>query len=70
MSVLGLFGTLGLPELLIIFLIIILLFGARKIPDLARGLGQGIRNFRSGMKGEEEEGREKEGKDELTGGTG
>jgi sec-independent protein translocase protein TatA len=50
MRVLGLIGPLGLPELLVILVILILLFGARKIPDLARGLGEGIRNFRQGMK--------------------
>jgi len=49
-------GPLGLPELLIIVLIIILLFGARRIPELAKGLGEGIRNFKSGM--HTDEGRE------------
>ena len=44
---------LGMPELLIIGLIIIILFGARKIPELAKGLGQGIRNFKEGMHGDE-----------------
>lgn len=50
MRILGLLGPLGLPELLVILGILILLFGAKKIPDLARGLGEGIRNFRQGMK--------------------
>jgi len=44
---------LGMPELLIILVIIIVLFGARKIPDLAKGLGEGIRNFKSGMRGDD-----------------
>lgn len=50
---LGIMG-LGIQELVVILLILVLLFGARKIPDLARGLGQGIRNFRSGLRDEEE----------------
>lgn len=37
-------------ELLLIFGIVVLLFGAKKIPDLAKGLGQGIRNFKKEMK--------------------
>jgi sec-independent protein translocase protein TatA len=39
-------GRIGLPELLIILLILVVLFGAAKIPQLGRGLGEGIRNFR------------------------
>jgi len=44
-------GPLGMPELLIIGLIIVILFGARRIPEVAKGLGEGIRNFKSGMRG-------------------
>jgi len=40
------FGTLGPQEILIIFLFILLLFGARRIPELARALGKGIKEFR------------------------
>ncbi len=43
-------GRLGLPELLVIFVILVLLFGAAKIPQLGRGLGEGIRNFRKGLR--------------------
>ena len=43
-------GMPGGTELLIIFGIIVLLFGAKKIPDLAKGLGKGIKNFKSEMK--------------------
>ncbi len=46
-------GPLGMTEILIIGLIIILLFGARRIPELAKGLGEGIRNFKTGMHGNE-----------------
>lgn len=42
-------------QLLIILLIIIVLFGAKKIPDLAKGLGAGIKNFKKAVKEEEEE---------------
>ena len=41
-------------ELLIIFLIVILLFGGKKIPEIAKGLGKGIRDFKSSMAGEDE----------------
>ena len=42
-------------ELLLIFGIIVLLFGAKKIPDLAKGIGKGIKNFKNEMKDEEPE---------------
>ena len=48
------FGPLGLPELLIIFAIILVIFGAGKLPQLGKGLGEGISNFRDGLKGRDE----------------
>jgi sec-independent protein translocase protein TatA len=42
--------TLGFPELIIIFLIIMVLFGATRLPQIGRGLGEGIRNFKKGIK--------------------
>jgi len=45
---------LGLQELLVILAILVVLFGARKIPELARGLGEGIRGFRTSLKGDDE----------------
>ena len=45
----------GFQELLIIFLIIILLFGARKLPQLAKGMGEAIREFRKAKKNIEKE---------------
>lgn len=47
------FGELGLPELLVIFGIALLIFGPKKIGDLGKGLGEGIRNFKSAVKGDE-----------------
>lgn len=44
---------LGLPELLVILLIVIIIFGANKLPQLGKGLGQGLRNFKDSIKGEE-----------------
>lgn len=52
---LALFGSFGFQELLVILLIVVFLFGARRIPEIARGLGQGIRGFRSALKGEDAE---------------
>jgi sec-independent protein translocase protein TatA len=40
------FGRLGLPELVIILVIIILIFGANRLPDIGRGIGKGIKNFK------------------------
>ena len=45
------FGGLGFQELILIVLIILLLFGAKKIPELMKGLGKGIRSFKDGMNG-------------------
>jgi sec-independent protein translocase protein TatA len=42
--------NLGFPELLLILVIVVLLFGVRKLPELGRGLGEGIKNFRESMK--------------------
>jgi sec-independent protein translocase protein TatA len=47
------FGSLGLPELLIILLIVIVIFGASKLPQLGKGIGEGIKNFRNSLKGEQ-----------------
>lgn len=43
----------GAPELVIIFLIIIVLFGASRLPQIGRGMGEGIRNFKKGLKSDE-----------------
>lgn len=46
--------SLGVPELMIIFLIIIVLFGASRLPQIGKGIGEGIRNFKKGIKEGEE----------------
>lgn len=40
------FGHLGIPELIVILFIIILIFGANRLPDIGRGIGKGIKNFK------------------------
>jgi sec-independent protein translocase protein TatA len=52
--------TLGMPELLVILGVAVLLFGGKKIPELAKGLGEGIRNFKTALKGEPEKPAETE----------
>ncbi len=52
-------GMPSMPELLIILAIIVLLFGAKKIPDLAKGMGKGIKSFKKEMANDEEEEKEK-----------
>jgi sec-independent protein translocase protein TatA len=49
------FENIGAPELLLILIIVFLLFGIKKIPDIAKGLGQGIREFRKAMRDIHEE---------------
>jgi sec-independent protein translocase protein TatA len=44
------FGSLGFPEVLIILFIIILIFGANRLPEIGRGIGRGIRNFKESVK--------------------
>ena len=48
-------GNLGTGEIIIIALVVLLLFGGRKIPELMRGLGKGIKSFKDGMKDIEKE---------------
>ncbi len=50
---------LGLQELLIILVIAVFLFGGKKIPEVAKGLGEGIRNFKGALKGDEQSAEQK-----------
>ena len=57
--------TLGPMELIIALVVILLLFGAKRIPELARGLGSGVREFKAGTKeGQLEDKKDKQKKDE------
>jgi len=46
--------SIGFPEIAIILVVVVLLFGTKKIPDFAKGLGEGIRNFKDALKGDDE----------------
>jgi sec-independent protein translocase protein TatA len=49
------FGNLGAGEIILIVLVILLLFGAKKIPELAQGLGKGMKEFKKSLKDVEDE---------------
>ena len=53
---------LGTWEIILIVLVILLIFGGKKIPELMRGLGKGIRSFKDGMNGKEEKEEKEEAK--------
>ena len=46
------FGRIGIGQIVLIVLVILLLFGGKKIPELMRGLGKGVRSFKDGLNGE------------------
>ena len=48
-------GNLGTGEILIIAIIVLLLFGGKKIPELMKGIGKGVKNFKDGVKGLEDD---------------
>ncbi len=54
-------GSLGWGEILLIAVVVILLFGARRLPEIGKGLGEGIRSFRNAFRGGEDTERGKEG---------
>lgn len=53
------FGGLGMGELLVILVIVIFIFGVNKIPQLGKGLGEGIKNFKSALRAGQEEAEDK-----------
>ena len=48
-------GNLGTGEIIIIAIIVLLLFGSKKIPELMKGIGKGVKNFKDGVKGLEDD---------------
>ncbi len=52
--VLGILGGLGAPEIIIILVIVLLMFGGKKIPELMKGLGRGMKEFKDASKGQSE----------------
>lgn len=58
--------TLGVQELLIILLIVLVIFGASKLPQLGKGLGEGIKNFKKSVKGDETPDNQSASSDEST----
>lgn len=59
----------GTPEIILIALVILLLFGGKKIPEMMRGLGKGVRSFKDGMNGLEEPKSKEEDKKDTTAGS-
>lgn len=55
MKQLLLFGNFGAGEVIIIALVVLLLFGGKKIPELMKGIGKGVKSFKDGVKGIEED---------------
>ncbi len=53
--ILGIFGTVGATEVIVILVIVLLLFGGKKIPELMKGLGRGVKDFKEASKGEANE---------------
>lgn len=71
LALIPLLPGVGPTELIIVLTIILLLFGAKRIPELAKGLGSGVREFRRGTKGDYDEvDAEKKKEEELAAGSG
>ena len=48
-------GKIGLPELLVLLAIVFFLFGAKRLPEVGKGIGEGIKNFKNAMRKEEKD---------------
>ena len=59
MGLIALFGPIGLPEMLIILVIIVLIFGASRLPEIGKGIGAGIKNYKASVKDPVDEGTQK-----------
>ncbi len=56
----------GVWEIILILALVLILFGARRIPELMKGLGTGVREFKTGLKGDEDKNVKKEEKDDKS----
>lgn len=57
-------GPLGIPELAIIVVVILLIFGAKRLPEIGTSMGKGIRTFKTALMGEDEKEKATSGKDD------
>jgi sec-independent protein translocase protein TatA len=60
-----LFGTVGPQELLLVLLLVVIIFGAKKLPDLGKSLGEGIKNFKSSISGKDKDAEKELPKDKT-----
>ncbi|MCX7832459.1 MAG: twin-arginine translocase TatA/TatE family subunit [Actinobacteria bacterium] len=60
MGFLGLLGPIGWPELIIILFVVLLLFGPKRLPDMAKALGQSVRELRKSAEAKDDESQKKE----------
>ena len=58
--------SIGLPELIVILLVALVLFGGKKIGDIGKGMGEGIRNFKNAIKGDDEKPEDKKSEEKKS----